>query len=308
MKRTNFFLTHKYSHPERNHLNSLLSDWREDYLDETGRIVDIGPDNGLTALDIYSLQRKRELTNKSYLLITIVLAFLLIVVFLLWFFWTVSISSAIAVINQYGTILSSIAMMFLTLGLLIATWRYMKLTALIVSEMKESRRFEVEPQISVVIFPWLTKNDDPTIAFKYFTRVIVRNNGKTLALNASMNYSSYTLNETGNLVVGGGTLGLDDSDTGVIQPESEVCVRLGFFKEKIENYSEDKLSNFPFLILRLRFRDSYNQVYSVTQDYTLDKISDSDTALLRLQCEFISSPLTYRWRGKFDGRGIWISA
>src|SRR4051812_15556231 len=58
-------------------------------------------------------------------------------------------------VNEYGAFTTSVATVFLTIGLLAATWRYSRLTASMLEELRLARQYEAEPQVIVYVRPLL---------------------------------------------------------------------------------------------------------------------------------------------------------
>lgn len=201
---------------------------------------------------------------------------------------------------------SATAMILLTFGLLIATWRYANLTAQILIDSREARRSQSEPRIAVYMSPTLHKNPKPGTAGDYVAEVVVYNSGQCPAFVPTLHFVHYPyLNEVGEPSRCGvaSSIGLTDEHifpAGHVARTSWHC-----FLQEVNAYLADQEPKLPFVTLRLRFRDAEARVSSLTQDYGLMMSEKRDSGLLALQHEFISTPAGYRTRRLDKFPGIW---
>jgi hypothetical protein len=278
----------------RPHIWQHRSTWKLEYLNLDNRFVDRGHMHpGPSALDLFQMQRRHVLAHKIGRSVFRTSIFLLLAL--------TAVTAAIKFIdfNSLGKTVTesqnaifSISTILLTFGLLIVTWRYVNLTASILSEMKEARRHDAEPRIEVYTSGRLEAEANLT----YSTDVTIRNVGNSPILDLDISYDLYGADTIG------GSSGVMKVST--LFPESEYIHKFICYDRTIEPYLKVVGSgyddiNVPFVTFRITFRDSFSRLYSLTQDYALHN-GESDYRRIVLLCEFTSSPIEYRWRARSD--------
>ncbi len=270
------------------------------------RIVDVGPSNQDSALQFIVKTSNSLFYFKPILTILKILGvILLIVVFLYltrnYYYQAFQQKNFTEIISS----ISSLAITFLTLGLLIVTGRYVKLTSHILQEMRDARILQSEPQVSIYIWPWLKDKEHLEQVYDYLSKVVIRNVGPVQIIDPSLHFE-YFPDSGSQSITSGQSIGESNDKSGVVNPGEEITLLWGCQKESIKAYFKSDKKNKPFVILRLRYRDSYAQHYSITQDY--DLLGNQEKPNLSMQCEFVSSPSCYRWRISPNGPDIWVTA
>lgn len=286
--------------------------WETENVLEDGRVVDLGASPGPSAsdlIDIYNQRNKRHRASPNYLRIRILLAALgsliLVGMAIILAKYTTIFRLNVALLQGYGNLAMSVAMVILTSGLLITTWKYTTLTARMLDEMRSQRQLESEPQITMSLWPWLDEDKNPKTVDDFISRIYIRNVGPVIALDPSLHYDMRDLesdrNKGGSMSVGSGT------DVLSIKPGQEIVLRWGCTKEDLRQYDRGRDSTEPFVTLRLKYRDSWNRPCSITQDYRIGR-SDKPPFMLTLMSEFVATASEPRWRTARDSFGIWVSA
>ena len=280
--------------------------WTTDNVLDDGRVVDVGGSPGPSASALIDLHRIRSKGLRWFKLgagVTGILAVGLTIIFL-WKSTQLSAQAIGPVLLSYASLGSSIAMVVLTFGLLMATWRYASLTAVMVQEIRSGRQYESEPQVTMSLWPWLQADTNPETVSDYVSRVYIRNVGTVMALDPSLHYDMIDWDSGrhrgGVMSVGPGT------EVGALRPGEQVVLDWWCTKETFELYGSNNSHSNPFVTLRLRYRDSWNRPCSLTQDYRVD--GNEAPFLLTLSSEFVATPTQPRWRKSRDGRGFWVSA
>jgi hypothetical protein len=256
------FTPRSYQNPLPWLYDRLYSSWREEYTDSSGRVLDdatLGA--SFTGLDLYWLDKKAKRRTRRLIVAICILVVTIGVIAL----WVISLNSPYLMRSAVRNIerLSSLAMIFLTLALVIVTWRYVHLTSGIVREMRWARSVESEPLIFMQVRRELEPNNSNDIESRYVTVVTIQNLGRGTAIGLRLLYSYYVFDEDGNLNPGGGAFG----DVQSVAPGEQQIFNWGCNARLVTSYRS--LGNYPFLTLKLFYRDIFDDEYTLTQDYSL---------------------------------------
>jgi hypothetical protein len=280
----------------------LIRRWRQESF-SSGRLVDLGPSPGPTALDLQKIRRQSEVFRsvRRFFISVCVGAVLLLAMALA----LREIDSLQAIWRQVvGKLLSDpvgvfsvVATTGLTLALLVVTRRYVDLTSEMLREIREQRVSEIEPQLAVYTVPTLARVTERNSHVDWETEVVVRNIGRSPAFDvrfvedwfAADRYSSSTSVQI-------------TEEPLTIAPAEEERFYLGVNQKSIEEWPAIEAAGRPSFSVRIRYHDSFFRPYSITQDYGF--VGAEGTPQCVLQCEFSSSPSNYRWREGQDTLGI----
>lgn len=290
--------------PQLKSFRWLWSNWYKENRDYDGRIADLGPAFGPSGFDLITIQKKRTFNTVflRYALLTLMLIIItgLVVAFIL---STITFRGLGRIIIDHGATIASIAMIFLTIGLLIVTRRYTITTVSMLTEMRETRKYESEPHLAIYVHPRLQKPQHEDAVDDLQTQILIRNVSNAPVIDPSLYFDHQTPVQMEGIPGPSRTSSVSAIGTPhevtVLQPGSEATVIWGCSRRECLEYSKIEDTEAPFVTLRVRFRDSYARILTITQDYGLSG-SNSENPHIYLQSEFVSTPTGTRWRGPYD--------
>lgn len=290
----------RFRHPPNRRPRQEPFDER-DYFEVDGRLVDPAYMSSLPAEDLTWLLSVRH-RRRAFRMVAVGFVVLIFAILPLALLFVRTLPPVMVNAEVY----SATAVILLTFGLLIATWRYANLTAQILLESRDARRSQSEPRIAAYMSPTLSKNTKAGTVGDYVAEVVVYNTGQCPAFVPALHFDHYPyLNDAGEPNRGGmaSSLGLTDEQ---IFPAGHV-IRTSWHcsVQEVHAYLADQEPKMPFVTLRLRFRDAEARVCSLTQDYGLLMSEKRDSGSLALRHEFVSTPAGYRTRRTDKFPGIW---
>lgn len=279
--------------------------WPSSHFLQDGRLVDLGHGHGPSARDLLTLWRHRRVKRRLLRSIATVLMLggsIAAVVFSLTAVFGYTLGNAFREtirphFSEYASIATSVATVLLTTGLLFVTWRYARLTEVMLGEMRLARQHEGEPQLSLIVWSWLQPKEAPEVVDDYVTNVFIRNVGRVPALHPALHYD-FVMWSGRKHTSGVCSIGPDDAPS-ILLPGADAVVRWGCKQSQIDDWRKQEESGEPFVVFRLVYRDPGNRLCSVTQDYTLQAV-DERLFMLDRQFEFVATPSAPRWRSAED--------